>query len=425
MKKIMTEKDIQIIQQEEHQDEQSSEQKIIFDANIFEQIKGKELDLSIDKILEVPTIKNWFKRQKEEYYVVSQREHIIDCKYIKGKAQIPILNKRLLNKEIQDIKAKNPIKYVHLGGTEILIKACFREGIDTPIEIYLADDRIVQPIEKSIISAVRGNLIYQKFKFIASANYSVAVDDKNIDKSLVLYLKMSGIELAPGSKIFTARCKNLYVLTTKHKITAKNKINKIKIENPFERIVSVIDNNDYSYTEIDMDEDLEIVKERLSTSKRINNEMPETSSRSTSRSTSKRINYTTPQKLIEQKIEEINPHHYYITGIMDQRKYLILINTGQEENYVIRELIPEQEIVTIEQQNSELPKALRKNEETTEKELIIGGIPILINFKIYQGDKNITLGIKWLEKVKPYKLEDMQLTISYENKKIIIKRTLI
>ncbi|WMV08917.1 hypothetical protein MTR67_002302, partial [Solanum verrucosum] len=25
---------------------------------------------------------------------------------------------------------------------------------------------------------------------------------------------MSGIKLAPGSKIFTARCKNLYVLTT-------------------------------------------------------------------------------------------------------------------------------------------------------------------------------------------------------------------
>ena len=88
---------------------------------------------------------------------------------------------------------------------------------------------------------------------------------------------MSGIELAPGSKIFTARCKNLYVLTTKHKITAKNKINKIKIENPFEQIVTVIDNNDYSYNEIDIEEDLEIVKERLSTSKRINNEIPQMS----------------------------------------------------------------------------------------------------------------------------------------------------
>jgi len=82
---------------------------------------------------------------------------------------------------------------------------------------------------------------------------------------------MSGIELAPGSKIFTAHCKNLYVLTTKHKITAKNKINKIKIKNPFEQIVTVIDNNDYSYKEIDIEEDLEIVSDRISTSKRMKN----------------------------------------------------------------------------------------------------------------------------------------------------------
>ncbi|WMV57706.1 hypothetical protein MTR67_051091 [Solanum verrucosum] len=183
----MTETDIQIITKEKYQDEESAEQKTIFDNNIFEQIKGKELDLSVEKIFEIPTQRNWFKRQKEEYYVVSQREHIIDCKYTKGKAKIPILNKRIINKEIQDIKAKNPIKYVHLGGTKILIKACFRKGIDTPIEIYLADDRIIQLIEKSIISVVKGNLIYQKFKFIISVNYSVAINDRNIDKSLVLY----------------------------------------------------------------------------------------------------------------------------------------------------------------------------------------------------------------------------------------------
>ena len=50
--------------------------------------------------------------------------------------------------------------------------------------------------------------------------------------------------------------------------------NKNKNSNPFERIVTVIDKNDYSYNEIDIEEDLEIVKERLSTSKRINNEIP-------------------------------------------------------------------------------------------------------------------------------------------------------
>ena len=40
---------------------------------------------------------------------------------------------------------------------------------------------------------------------------------------------------------------------------AKNKINKIKIKDPFERIVTVIDKNDYSYNDIDIKEDLEIV----------------------------------------------------------------------------------------------------------------------------------------------------------------------
>ena len=144
----MTEKYIKIISKEDYKNEKLLEQKIIFDNTIFEQIKGKELDLSVEKVLEISTLINWFKRQKEEYYVVSKKEHIIDCKYTRGKAQIPILSKRIINKEIQDIKAKIPIKYVHIGGTEILIKACFRERIDTPIEIYLADDRIIHPIKK-------------------------------------------------------------------------------------------------------------------------------------------------------------------------------------------------------------------------------------------------------------------------------------
>ena len=213
----MSEDNIKIISKEDYQNEELSDQKIIFDNTIFEQIKVKELDLSVEKVHEIPTLRNWFKRQKEEYYVVSQKEHIIDCKYARGKAYIPILSKRIINKEIQDVKAKTPIKYVHLGGTEILIKACFREGIDTPIEIYLVDDRIIHPIEKSVISVVRGNLIYQKFKFIISANYTVALTDRNIDNSLVLYWKMSRIELAPGSKIFTARCKNLYILKKNRK----------------------------------------------------------------------------------------------------------------------------------------------------------------------------------------------------------------
>ena len=231
---------------------------------------------------------------------------------------------------------------------------------------------------------------------------------------------MSGIKLAPGSKVFTARCKNLYILTTKHKITAKNKIDKIKIENPFERIITVIDNNDYSYKEMDTEEELEIVKERLSTSSTPNtNTLNMMTRASSSRMSSSKRKYE-----ISQDLKEMTKYHYFITGIMDKRKYKILINTGQEENHITRELVLEEEIMKTGHICPGLPsEIINTNEETTEKEIIIGGIPLKIQFKIYEGNYNITLGIKWLEKVKPYSIENEQLTITCQNKKIIIKRT--
>ena len=114
----MTEEDIKIITKEEYSNKEETNQKIIFDNSIFDKIKGKELDSSAEKIFKIPTIKNIFSRRKEEYYVVSQKEYVIDCKYAKGRASIPLVTKKIINKEINDIKSKDPIKYVHLWGTE-------------------------------------------------------------------------------------------------------------------------------------------------------------------------------------------------------------------------------------------------------------------------------------------------------------------
>ena len=241
----------------------------------------------------------------------------------------------------------------------------------------------------------------------------MAIKDRNIDKSLVLYWKMTGIELAPGSKIFTARCKNLYVLTTQHTVKAVNKIDKIKIDNPFDNIVTAIDNNDYSYKELDIESDLEIVQDRIKTSSKRLMDTPSTSSRM---STSRRM---------EKMPIEIQTYQYYITGILNQRKYLILIDTGEQENYITRELVLESEIKQQGQLCLDLPSELRQTQEITDQELIIGGIPIQIQFIITQEqtNENIVLGLTWLEQVKPYNLEDKQLVIYYNNKKVIISRT--
>ena len=224
---------------------------------------------------------------------------------------------------------------------------------------------------------------------------------------------MSGIELTPGSKIFTARCKNLYILTTQHTVKAVSKIDKIKIETPFDNIVTAIDNNDYSYEELDINNELEIVNERIGKAKRMI-DTPTTSSRM---STSRRLEFDIPM--------EIQPYHYYITGILGQRKYLILIDTGEQENYITRELIIENDIKIQEQECLDLPKELRQTKETTTQELIIGGIPISIPFTITKINTNIILGLNWLEQVKPYKIEDKQLIIHYDRKPIIISRTIV
>ena len=46
----MTEENIEIIRQEDYTEDNYSEQKIIFDSSIFEKVKGKEMDLSVEKV---------------------------------------------------------------------------------------------------------------------------------------------------------------------------------------------------------------------------------------------------------------------------------------------------------------------------------------------------------------------------------------
>ena len=95
-----------IIEKENYQTEEINNQKVIFDSTIYNQIRKQEITLKIDNVLDVPIVKNWFQRPKEEYYIISQKEHTVDCKYAKGKAMVPIICKKELNKEIQALKPK-------------------------------------------------------------------------------------------------------------------------------------------------------------------------------------------------------------------------------------------------------------------------------------------------------------------------------
>ena len=102
------------------------------------------------------------------------------------------------------------------------------------------------------------------------------------------------------------------------------------------------------------------------------------------------------------------------------------MNTGQEENYIARYLVKNEEIKYDNNICPDLPRSLINTKNIAEKEITIGVRKIKIEFEIKEEMQkaDIILGIKWLEQIKPYNIEHQQLSITYNKEKLFIKRTL-
>ena len=67
----------------------------------------------------------------------------------------------------------------------MIISAIFREGIDTPIDLALLDNRILNKKE-AILGIIRGNLKYQKLIFNIYPKIVYNLGDEDFDKTLSL-----------------------------------------------------------------------------------------------------------------------------------------------------------------------------------------------------------------------------------------------
>ena len=140
--------------------------------------------------------------------------------------------------------------------------------------------------------------------------------------------------------------------------------------------------------------------------------------KSESSSSSKRTSYET------NSISNLN--QYYITGKINEKEYLILLNTGQEENYIAKYLVKNEEIKSNNNICSDLPRSLINAKNIAKKEIIIGIRKIKIEFEVKEEIQkaDIILGIKWIEQVKPYNIEHIQLTLTYNREKLFLRRAL-
>ena len=91
------------------------------------------------------------------------------------------------DQRIQKINEKDhgKIGWIYIVSIQMIISATFREGIDTPIDLALLDNRIINKKE-AILGIIRGNLKYQKLIFNIYPKIAYNLVDKDFDRTLSL-----------------------------------------------------------------------------------------------------------------------------------------------------------------------------------------------------------------------------------------------
>nr|ABN09062.1 Tobamoviral movement protein [Medicago truncatula] len=144
-----------------------------------------------------------------------------------------------VKKNIKKEEHRNKIGYIHIRAIQVLIKATFKERINSLVELVLKDDRITEPIDK-ILGVVEGNPAYVKLKFEIHHNIRIPLYIQRLDQALTLeHRSLRGNLMRPGDKIFSITyCVNYALTHSHHSITFRNN-NRIDVRSLFEDIRKV------------------------------------------------------------------------------------------------------------------------------------------------------------------------------------------
>ena len=134
---------------------------------------------------------------------------------------------------------KDEVTEIYIAGVQLLVKAYFREGINSPIELLITDGRIISNVQDSVLGILTGNLIYQKLKFTVNTNFAISRADEHIDQSIIVYHKLGGIQMLRGAKTISITAMIGLVFTNEHKIYNRSQ-GRITIDKNFMPILQEI-----------------------------------------------------------------------------------------------------------------------------------------------------------------------------------------
>ncbi|PWA95881.1 transport protein [Artemisia annua] len=169
-------------------------------------------------------------------------EEIVPIESTTGNVKIPIINKEQLERQLRNIKEKEKIAYVHISTIQFLLKSTFAQGIDSPVQLEIRDDRL-RNLNDALIARGRGNLKETKMKFDINIQVGMSLYDSNLSDSITIRYKLLRTNfMRKGNHPFSITYQINYALSNSHhSITFKND-SKISIDKPFRPVIELEEN---------------------------------------------------------------------------------------------------------------------------------------------------------------------------------------
>ena len=358
------------------------------------------------------------------YYGLSLKEKALNIEVTSNKIEIPLLEKGKMLKRIQKIYEKYRCKlgWIYIGSIQMIISATFREGIDTPIDLALLDNRIVNKKE-AVLGIIGGNLKYQKLIFNIYPKFAYNLGYKDFDKTLSVIQDFKRKDfIREGNKPYSITYKIAYALSNTHHIEYFAQKDYIDLPLLFHDIGRIYPPENSSITFKD-----DFLLDIRDKPKYINHR-PYCSRLSLTDNTihlSKRVTF----KSLEQNKKITN---YKIKGdyfdVLYWKIIDILIDTGAASSYISTSL-------TFMLELKELAEPIKyinfNGEEFRVTKFCIVFIrlanqEIKLSLMVEDEGKNdtisIMLGMTFLEKCKPWQITSENLIITLNNKDIIIQK---
>ena len=236
-------------------------------------------------------------RKLIRYFRLHTTEQAVDVQHLQGNILLRLMTQDIIGKVLDEIptRERDLIKYVHLQGIQIAVKACVKEEINSPIILSLHDQRFINILKNSYLRTLQENLIYKKLISECYPNYSLTLRSKYIEDTLNLQFKLlTDIGLQPGNNALSFYYRGLYIFNTDFPIKKVKQTGKITVD-PIFSTVSIVITPLMQEARLPALTDFQLVEEEPSTSykaprlsytekgMRIINQPPLTKSFSTSR----------------------------------------------------------------------------------------------------------------------------------------------